>query len=106
MSVDYNETDSGLPSLVFCNDFQVVISNATFAKSFVSFVESEMVFKLNSLSAHGLSFKVTVDDDDNPEDSILFVTYRKLPMGYVRVRTIKDAMIDVRDQLKNLKGSA
>ena len=103
MSVDYTETDSGWPAICFCSDFIVVVTNNSFVKSFISFSEGELIFKLNSLAGCKLSFHVVRDNEDNPEDSVIEVFLNKLSMGFVKVGTLTEVMYYIQAQLKKLK---
>lgn len=103
MSVEYTETDLGWPAICFCSDFIVALTNTSFVKSFISFAEGELIFKLNSLAGNKLAFKVVYDDEDMPENSILEVFLNKLSMGYVRVSAMTEVMYYSQAQLKKLK---
>ena len=103
MSVDYTETDSEWPALVFCSDFIVAITNASFVKSFIVFSETDLIFKLNYLSGNKLSFTVAYEDEDIPENSVIQVFLDKLPMGYASLDSITEAMHYVAAKLKQIK---
>ena len=103
MTVEYTETDSDWPALCFCNDFIVAITNASFVKSFISFAETELVFKLTFLTGNKLSFTVRYEDEVNPEDSVLEVFLGKASMGYARLGSLTEAMNYVAAKLNKLK---
>ena len=103
MTVEYTETDSDCPALCFCNDLIVPITNNSFVKSFITFAECELVFKLTFLSGNKLSFTVVVEDEEHPDESILEVFLGKLSMGYAKLGSLTEAMHYVAAKLKKLK---
>ena len=106
MTVDYTEMDNGCPALCFCNDLIIPITNASFVKSFITFSECDLVFKLNFLTGQKLSFTVVSEDDFNPEESILEVFVSKLSMGYTRLGGLLSSMHLVSDTMKSIKNQA
>ena len=81
----------------------MAVTNISFVSSFISFAEGELVFKLNFLSGNKLSFKVVVDDEEDPENSILEVFLDRLPMGYAKLEHLTEVMHYVKASLKSLK---
>lgn len=108
LSISYTETDSEWPAICICSDFTVPVTNTSFVKSFCSFVESEMIFKLQSLSGNKLSFKVQEENEDDPSESILGLYLDKKFVGWVTVgnlysvfETIKFRLLTLKEQSKN-----
>lgn len=90
MSVSYEELESGAPALNFCSEFTVPMSNKTFVKSFISFYDNDLRFKLAMLSANKLAFKW-----HSEEQGILEVYFQSHFMGYALCGDIYNALTHV-----------
>lgn len=100
ITVSYSETDEGIPVLLVNNDVAFVINNHSFVKSFISFVNSEMIFKLANLSGNKLSFSVV---DNTEEHEILAVYFNKMLVGKVEVSELTEVMYEILATLQRLK---
>ena len=49
MSVEYTETDNGIPCLCFCSDLIIPITNKTIVQSYCNYMENNMIFKVTDL---------------------------------------------------------
>ena len=100
MSVCFEELESGIPAVNFCSDFTVPITNKTFARSFITFYENDLWFRLGNLSANKLSFKVY-----DEAEGILEVYFTKEFMGYVLCGELYNAFVKVHQTLAEAKDS-
>lgn len=100
INVSYNETDDGIPGICVNNDITFTINNISFVKSFISFVNSEMVFKLANLSGNKLSFSIV---DDTEEHEIIAVYFNKMLVGKVELEQLTEVMYEVLATLQRLK---
>ena len=54
MSVEYTETDNGIPCLCFCSDLIIPITNKTIVQSYCNYIDNDMIFKVHDLHVQTL----------------------------------------------------
>lgn len=105
MAIDITETDSELPAICFCNDIIVPITSQTFVKNIISFIENDLLFKLNNITHNKLKFALEYYIENNPNDSVLGVYLGSLFMGYISASSLLIVMKDISVLLHRLKSS-
>ena len=100
MSVGFDLAENETPSLVFCSEFAVPITNKTFATSFVKYYENDLKFKLGHLSCSTLAFSWSSEENDTLE-----VHFKKNFMGLALSSEIYKNMVPCLNQLNELHGS-
>jgi len=100
LNISCTETDEGLPCLCICNDVQLVLNNRTFVRSFITYVEDDMVFKIPYLSG----CKITFAMEDNSEGAeILSLYFNRNLVGYVSVTALYMVMQEAWLILQSIK---
>ena len=102
MSLEYSESDTGLPVMTICSEFSMIITNQTFLTSIITNTVLQAFWRFNTMKTGKLSF--SVDPFTNfkvgPEDVILSLCIDRDFMGYVTVKQIYDFAIQAMAQLK------
>lgn len=98
MSVCFEVIDNDLPALNFCSEFSVPVTQKTFCKSFISYYENDLRFRIPSLTTNKLSFKY-----EDADETILEVSFKKEMMGYVLVGDLYNAIVHCYQYLEELK---
>lgn len=98
MSVGFNVTDSGLPCLVFCSEFQVPMTSKWFVSSYINYYENDLKFKIGNMSSFVLNFAWYSEDKN-----ILEVYLKKDFMGLASVSEIYTNLLLCQKQLQELK---
>ena len=97
MSVEYTETDSGLPCLCFCSDLIIPITNKTIVQSYCNYMSNDMIFKITDLHVQNILITCLNLDVSGIKAK---VNGRFEFMGFVSTPELHEAMKRV---LKNLK---
>lgn len=100
MSVGFDISENGTPSLVFCSEFTVPMTNRSFVASFVKYYDNDMRFKLGHLSCSTLAFTWSSE-----EEEILEVNFKRKFMGLAHTAEVYKSMVPCLNQLNELQGS-
>ena len=90
MSVSFEELESGAPAINFCSEFTVPISSKIFAKSFISFYDNDLRFRIEGLTGNKLKLSWY-----NEEEGILKVFFKNEFVGYVLCGELYNAFVNV-----------
>ena len=91
MSVEYTELDNGCPALCFCSDLITPITNKTMLRSFCSFVDNDLAFKIHRLQIQNVAFTTIGENLVYVEAKINSKT-KFVPMGYVYIHDLYKAI--------------
>ena len=87
MSVSFTVLDNDIPAINFCSEFSIPITQKTFCKSFITYYDNDLKFRIAGLSTNCLNLKWY----DN-EEHVLEVYFKKDFMGYVLVGDLYNAI--------------
>lgn len=103
MSVEYTETDAGIPALCFCSDLIVPITNKTIVQSFCNYIANDMKFKIMDLHVQTLMITFVSNDICSIKAK---VNGKFEFMGFVNTQDLYTAMEKVLQTLKDLSNES
>ena len=97
MSVEYTESDSGIPCLCFCSDLIIPITNKTIVQSYCNYMDNDMIFKVHELHVQTLLISCLNVDISSIKAK---VNGKFEFMGFVDTNDLHNAMRRVLERLK------
>lgn len=98
MSVSFDILDNGISAINICSEMSIPVSQIVFCRSFISYYDNDLRFKISNLSTNTISFK-WYDGNEN----ILELYYKKEFVGYVLVGDMYNVIIKCYQTLQELK---
>ena len=98
MSVSFDILDNNNPAINICSELSISVTQLGFCKSFISYYDNDLRFKISDLSTNTLSFKWY-----DKKESILKLYYKKEVVGFVLVGDLYNVITQCYKYLEELK---